>query len=490
LITRQRTQQAATLFVADLIAIVIGFLLAYWLRFALQVVPVRDLPGDVPSVTAYLPVLAAALLVLPLVMASTRLYRIRRTNARLESYIHAASAITLGMALVAALVSLYRPTELIPVFTGPDGAQTFVRVLRFSVSRWFLVFFWATSAMLTVGNRVLIQKYLDRVRRSGRNLKRVLIAGTGVLARTVVDKIRLHEEFGFQIVGMLASDAEAGSAYRGVDVIGTLADAPGLVRDRQIDQIYVALPLDSHAEVLTLLRSVSHEIVEIKVVPDLLQYITLRAGVEDLDGVPIVNLSRVPMDGFPALIKRSFDVAVAGGCLLLFAPLLPLIALAVKVTSPGPVFYRQSRMGLDGRSFDILKFRSMIVGAESGTGPVWADEHDSRCTPIGAILRKLSLDELPQFWNILRGDMSLVGPRPERPHFVDEFREHIPKYMLRHRVRAGLTGWAQVHGWRGNTSLEKRIEYDLYYIENWSLALDIKILWMTVTNGMVHEHAY
>ena len=211
---------------------------------------------------------------------------------------------------------------------------------------------------------------------------------------------------------------------------------------------------------------------------------------EDLDGVPIVNLSRIPMEGLPAVLKRSIDILAAASALLLFAPLFPIIAIAVKLTSPGPILFRQERMGLDGRSFNLLKFRSMVVDAERNTGPVWASEQDSRCTPIGAFLRKLSLDELPQFWNIIRGDMSLVGPRPERPFFVDEFREQIPHYMHRHRVRAGLTGWAQVHGWRGNTSLDKRIEYDLYYIENWSLALDIKILWMTVTNGMVHEHAY
>jgi len=272
--------------------------------------------------------------------------------------------------------------------------------------------------------------------------------------------------------------------------VGQLTDARQLIRDDHVDQLYVALSLSAHEQILQLLRDVSHEVVDIKVVPDLLQYITLGAGVEDLDGVPIVNLSRIPMEGLPAVMKRAFDIVAAGAALLLFAPLFPLIAIAVKLTAPGPVFYRQQRMGLDGRSFGLLKFRSMIVDAERATGPVWASEHDARCTPIGAMLRKLSLDELPQFWNIVRGDMSLVGPRPERPHFVDEFRDHIPHYMHRHRVRAGLTGWAQVHGWRGNTSLDKRIEYDLYYIENWSLALDFKILWMTVTDGTVHEHAY
>ncbi len=225
-------------------------------------------------------------------------------------------------------------------------------------------------------------------------------------------------------------------------------------------------------------------------VPDLLQHITLRAAVEDLDGVPIVNLSATPLRGLAGSVKRGMDLLAAMFGIVLFAPLFPLIALAVRLTSKGPIFYRQERMGLDGRSFELLKFRSMVMDAERTTGPVWTRESDPRITPVGRFIRKFSLDELPQFFNVLRGDMSMVGPRPERPHFVQEFREHIPRYMLRHRVRAGMTGWAQVNGWRGNSSLERRIQYDLYYIENWSLTLDLKILWMTVTNGLGHEHAY
>ena len=486
MIHRYRIRQALALAASDLLALTAAFLFAYWVRFVWQVVPVRDRPDDVPTVAAYLPVLLATLLVVPAVMASLRLYRVRRTNARLEGHIRAAGAVTAGMVLVAAAVSLfYRPEQLVPV-VGADNSTEMMRVLRFNVSRLFLLLFWGAAIAFTVFGRVAIQAWVDHSRRAGRNVRRILIAGTGPLARTVIDKIRLHEEFGFRVVGLLGDGDEG---YRGVPVLGTLRDAARLVREQGIEQLYVALPLSAHAEIMQLLRDVAYEIVEVKVVPDLLQYITLGAGVEDLDGVPIVNLSRIPLEGFPALVKRTLDVAVAAGCLLLFAPLFPLIALAGKLTSPGPVFYRQQRMGLDGRPFELLKFRSMVVDAEARTGPVWADEADARCTPIGAWLRKLSLDELPQFWNVLRGDMSLVGPRPERPYFVERFREHIPHYMLRHRVRAGMTGWAQVHGWRGNTSLEKRIEYDLYYIENWSLALDLKILWMTVTNGMVHEHA-
>ncbi|NKB87953.1 MAG: undecaprenyl-phosphate glucose phosphotransferase [Acidobacteria bacterium] len=491
MIRQHRTQQAIALFVSDIVAIALAFSLAYWLRFTAQYpVPVIETRAeDVPTFAVYArSVLLPALVVLPLGLASAGLYRVRRVYARIETYIHLAAALSFGTLAVAAIVSLVvRPEQLVPVAVA-GGVET-VRVTTWTLSRWFLLFFYLGTTVLMLTGRVAIQKTLDRARRSGRNLKQILIAGDGPLAQVVIDRMRMHEEFGFRMAGMLTSSG-TGESYRGVDIAGSLADAKQLVRERSIDQIYVALPLSAHEEILQLLRDVSHEVVDIKVVPDLLQYITLGAGVEDLDGVPIVNLSRIPMEGLPAFTKRAIDILAAGSALLLFAPLFPLIAAAVKLTSKGPVLFRQERMGLDGRSFNLLKFRSMVMDAEVATGPVWASEQDSRCTPIGAALRKLSLDELPQFWNIIRGDMSLVGPRPERPFFVDEFREQIPHYMHRHRVRAGLTGWAQVHGWRGNTSLNKRIEYDLYYIENWSLALDIKILWMTVTNGMVHEHAY
>jgi exopolysaccharide biosynthesis polyprenyl glycosylphosphotransferase len=225
-------------------------------------------------------------------------------------------------------------------------------------------------------------------------------------------------------------------------------------------------------------------------VPDLLQYITFRAGVEDMDGLPVVHLTQVPMTGWMSLVKRTLDLAISSAALVVLSPLLGAIAAAIRLSDGGPVLYRQRRMGLDGRPFDILKFRSMRVGAEEDTGPTWAQPDDPRRTRVGRFLRQWSLDELPQLWNVLRGEMSLVGPRPERPEFVREFKEKFPQYMVRHRVRAGITGWAQVNGWRGNTSLSKRIEYDLYYIENWSLSLDFRILWMTLRHGLRHRNAY
>ena len=484
MIRRQRTTQTIFLVVSDLVATTSALGLAFWLRFGWQIIPPKEAPAELPGLSTYLPLLPISLLLMSTVFAIFGLYRLRRTNARAESYMRAAVALTLTFALLIALLSLYRPTQTVVTLDGT------VRVVaQFPFSRLVLGLFYGLSLVGVLGGRILVQSAFDRLRRSGRNLKRIVIAGAGPLARTVIDKIRLHEEFGFRIVGLLGTDAENDS-YRDVPVLGTLQQAPAMIQQHDVDQLYVALPLSAHEEILQLLHDIRNEMVEVKVVPDLLQYIALRAGLEDLDGVPIVNLSGVSLAGVGSVVKRSIDLLSSTACLLLFAPMLPLIALAVRVTSRGPIFYRQTRMGLDGRPFNLLKFRSMVVNAESETGPVWADREDPRCTPVGAFLRKYSLDELPQFWNVFRGDMSLVGPRPERPFFVEEFRHRIPHYMLRHRVRSGMTGWAQVHGWRGNTSLEKRIEYDLYYVEHWSIALDLKILWMTVSNGNVHEHAH
>jgi Undecaprenyl-phosphate glucose phosphotransferase len=221
-----------------------------------------------------------------------------------------------------------------------------------------------------------------------------------------------------------------------------------------------------------------------------LQFMVLRSRVEDLDGLPTINLSETPLEGWSRFVKRAFDLVVASLALVLLSPLMLLVALVIWLDDRGPIFYRQERMGLDGKPFRILKFRSMRVGAEAVTGAVWAEKDDPRRTRVGSLIRAWSLDELPQLWNVLMGDMSVVGPRPERPQFVEQFRAEFPHYMLRHKVRAGMTGWAQVHGWRGNTSIRMRIEHDLYYIENWSLMLDLKILFMTVMYGLKHENAY
>jgi Undecaprenyl-phosphate glucose phosphotransferase len=307
----------------------------------------------------------------------------------------------------------------------------------------------------------------------------------------VIDKLAEHPEAGLRAVALADDDpAKLGTDYRGVPTLGPTRDAAGIAEEKGVDTVFLALPLEAHRTMLAVLKDVGRSVTDVRVVPDLMQHITFRAGVEDLDGLPVVHLTQVPLTGWMSLVKRAVDLAISAAALLLGMPLFAAIALAIRREDRGPVFYRQRRMGLDGRPFEIVKFRSMRPGAEDESGPTWAAPDDPRRTRVGRFLRRWSLDELPQLINVLRGEMSLVGPRPERPEFVREFKEKFPQYMLRHRVRAGITGWAQVHGWRGNTSVTKRIEYDLYYIENWSLSLDAKILWMTLRYGLRHRNAY
>jgi Undecaprenyl-phosphate glucose phosphotransferase len=361
----------------------------------------------------------------------------------------------------------------------------------YEVSRLVWALFLALTVALCYTSRATVRAVLEHRWRNGVGLKRILIAGTSEVARHVVDKMLQHGELGYRIVGFV--DDRAGGdhlGYRGLPLLGTLAELGEILGREQVDQLYIALPLDEHIKMLELIEVANREFVDVKVVPDLLQVIALRARIEELDGLPIININDVPLQGLNSLVKRVLDVGIAAVALVGMAVPFAIIAALIKSTSPGPVFYRQERMGLDGRAFSVYKFRSMLVDAERDTGPVWTRKDDPRRTPVGRVLRRFSLDEFPQLWNVLRGDMSLVGPRPERPFFVEQFKQHIPRYMLRHKVKSGITGWAQVHGWRGDTSIEKRIEFDLHYIEHWSVALDFKILWLTVIRVFFHRHAY
>jgi Undecaprenyl-phosphate glucose phosphotransferase len=294
------------------------------------------------------------------------------------------------------------------------------------------------------------------------------------------------------VVGFLG-ERRGAVGHAGLPVVGTIEEAREAIEVNRVDQLYVALPLEDHARLVPLVKGLSNECVDIKVVPDVVQYATIKAALEDLDGIPIISLNEVPLQGWSSMVKRLMDATVSSALLLalIVVPVLPVLALLVRLFGgKGPVLLRQERMTLDGRTFQIFKFRTMVDEAERETGPIFATSDDPRRTPVGAWLRRHNLDELPQLLNVFLGDMSLVGPRPERPPFVQQFRERIPQYMRRHRVKSGMTGWAQVNGWRGNTSIEKRIEFDLYYIENWSLLLDLKILILTIFRGFGQPHAY
>jgi Undecaprenyl-phosphate glucose phosphotransferase len=457
----------------------IAFLLAYVLRFETGLIPVTN---GYPPFSQYVNILPFIGVLVPLAYHMQGIYRLRRGRSRVDDFfaVFVGSILSVCLGIGATLyVQVYYATEL----------QKDKGIYEISQLVWAM--FLVLNVALTYASRELVREALERRWKAGIGLKRVLIAGAGELGRIVADKVLEHRELGYKVVGFV--DDRAGGdhlGYRGLPLLGMLSEASEILQRERIDQLYIALPLEEHVKMVSLVESANREIVDIKVVPDLVQVIALRARLEELDGIPIINIHDVPLKGINSVLKRAIDVVISAGALLVLSPVMLLIATLIRMTSSGPSLFRQERMGLDGKRFFAWKFRSMYHEAERETGPVWAREDDPRCTPVGKLLRRSSLDEIPQLWNVLTGDMSLVGPRPERPFFVEQFKHRIPQYMLRHKVKAGLTGWAQVNGWRGNTSLEKRIEYDLYYIENWSVSLDFKILWLTLLKGFFHKHAY
>ncbi len=364
-------------------------------------------------------------------------------------------------------------------------------VARSEFSRVIFLYFWIISIIALCLIRILFREFLRLIRKRGYNLRYALIVGTGKLGQDITDKIQEHPELGLKIRGFLSEDdSQVGNTVDGYQVLDTYENIRDVIISNQIDMVLITLPLNAHEKLKSILDNIADEMVSILIIPDLFEFISLRGGVGEFEGIPIISLRDSPLYGWNRVIKRSTDILLSLLIVLVTSPLMFAISILIKIMSPGPILYKQDRMGLDGKIFKMLKYRTMGTQAEEKTGPTWATENDNRRTLVGAFLRKTSLDELPQFFNVLKGDMSIVGPRPERPHFIQQFRSKIPKYMLRHKMKAGITGWAQVNGWRGNTSLEKRIEYDLYYIENWKLMFDFEIMWLTFWRGFISKNAY
>jgi Undecaprenyl-phosphate glucose phosphotransferase len=471
----------ATFVAVDIFVTALAWVLAYLLRFhALDgLLPVTK---GLPELERYLLLIPAMAVVWPAVLYFHGLYRLKRGRSRIDEFFGIVFSVLIGSALVLG-ATLY-----VRVYYRYDPAVS----PRWEYSQAVFALFVVLDVLFLNAGRWTLRAWLERQWTAGLNVTRILVAGTGTLGKTVADALLAHRELGFRVLGFLADSPDAGG-HAGVPVVGTLDRAREAIEAHRADQLYVALPLEDHARLVPLVQGLSNECVSIKVVPDVVQYATIKAALEDLDGIPIISLNEVPLQGWNSMVKRLVDILVSGALLagLTIVPVLPLIALLIRLRGgPGPVLLRQERMTLDGRTFQIFKFRTMIDEAERDTGPVFATADDPRRTPVGIWLRRFNLDELPQLINVFLGDMSLVGPRPERPPFVAQFRERIPEYMRRHRVKSGITGWAQVNGWRGNTSIEKRIEYDLYYIENWSLRLDLKILILTIFRGFGQRHAY
>ena len=469
--------------ITDALLGITAFIFAYQVRFHSALISgLIPITKGLPPLQQYINVLPFIAVLVPLGFQLQGLYRLRRGRSRVDDFF----AVFVGTIL--AVVFGIMATIYVQIYWASSAAR---QSGAFEVSQPVWAIFLILNVALTFAAREFVREVLERRWRAGIGLKRILIAGSGDLGRLVADKIIEHRELGYQIVGFVDDKASGDHlGYRGLPLLGTIAEAADIAAREGVDHLYVALPPEQHVQMLQLIESTSRECVDVKVVPDLLQVIALRARLEDLDGLPVININDVPLQGFNAIVKRAIDTAISTALLFVLAIPLALIAVLIKITSRGEVFYRQERMGLDGKPFMIYKFRSMHDDAEAETGPVFASEQDPRRTPLGTLLRRSNIDELPQLWNVLRGEMSLVGPRPERPLFVAQFKDKIPSYMLRHKVKAGITGWAQVNGWRGNTSIEKRIEYDLYYIENWSVRLDLKIMWLTLLRGFFHKHAY
>jgi putative colanic acid biosysnthesis UDP-glucose lipid carrier transferase len=357
-------------------------------------------------------------------------------------------------------------------------------------SRAWSLYLIVFGAMLHFTFRAAIRLVLRSLRRRGYNQRHVVIAGAGHLGQDIARRIALTPWSGLSVRGFYDDDpALTGKRIEGVDVRGTIDDVAHNLANGAADQVWIALPLRAESRIRDLLQQLRQHSVEVRLVPDIFNFSLLNHSMTEIAGLPVINLAESPLSGANRLIKRTEDFVLSLLIVAVASPLMLLIALGVKLSSSGPVLYAQERVTWNGRRFRMQKFRTMPVDAEATTGPVWGNPGEHRATPIGALLRRSSLDELPQLFNVLRGDMSLVGPRPERPEFVEQFRQQIPGYMQKHLVKAGITGWAQVNDLRGDTDLTRRIEYDLYYIDNWSLLFDLRILCLTLWHILTSRNA-
>lgn len=358
-------------------------------------------------------------------------------------------------------------------------------------SRLMIYIFCGVNTVLEWGARMLIFAFLRDMRRRGLNQKQVILVGYSRAAEEYIDRVQANPQWGYIIRGILDDNVPSGTVYKGVKVIGRIANLTVILPANRLDEIAITLGLSEYYQLEEIVGMCEKSGVHTKFIPDYNKIIPTRPYTEDILGLPVINIRYVPLSNtFNAMVKRLMDIVGSIAAIIVSSPVMILMCILIKATSPGPLIYRQERVGLHNRTFWMYKFRSMELQPEAEEKKAWTVKNDPRVTGIGRFMRRTSIDELPQLFNILKGDMSLVGPRPERPFFVEKFREEIPRYMVKHQVRPGLTGWAQVNGYRGDTSIRKRIDCDLYYIENWTIGFDIKILFLTFFKGFINKNAY
>jgi len=458
--------------VSDMLMVLLAWGLAYAVRFA-GLFPV---PKGIPAVSLYAKLAPFIIVIWFVVFAASGFYR--RTGRHHSPFVEALDILQNCFLATIALIAFTYVYE------------------EYRYSRVVMGLFLVMAPWLIISGRSIIRKALRLYRRRAAP-RRTLLVGGGDTLRHAIEMARVGDLTRSEILGVVLVDGETAQGLghalcerHGLAVLDVPGDWPRFFSNHPTESVVFALPHRSYDFLDKHMEQIVDQVPDVKFIPDLMRFTRFAAGVDVIGGTPVVSINESPLAGMGSVLKRMIDILGATVGLVLFSPVMLATAALVKLTSRGPAIYRQERMGLDGRTFNCLKFRSMRIDAEAGSGAVWARPADDRTTQIGKWLRKSSLDELPQFFNVLVGDMSLVGPRPERPVFVEQFRRNVPGYYLRHKTKAGLTGWAQVNGWRGNTSIERRIECDLYYIQNWSLWLDIKIIFLTIFKGFINKNAY
>jgi len=480
MIKRQRSGLIGLFVLSDIIGITLAFFYSYFFRFYLYIIPVDPAKG-IPQIKQYVYVFPLFLISHLAIFYLQGFYKTRLKRTQIDDFF-----LIMLNAFFSILIAL---AVLNYLYTYSQGAAPLFR-MDFKISHGFLgVYFIAIVIVISVF-RHQIYYMMKRRYAKGYNLKNVLIVGAGEMGKAVAQKLVNYKDLGFIVTGFLDDQRKEGEELHvngGIKVLGPVSALEEILEKNNISEVYVALELRNYQAILETLKTVNKYPVNIRIIPDLFHFLTLKSRIEDLDGFSVISIDEPPMRGVGLFIKRLMDRVASALLLIFLSPLLLIVALMIKFGSKGAVLYHQERIGLDGRKFTIHKFRTMITEAEKETGPVMCKPDDERITGVGRFLRKYSIDELPQLINVLKGEMSLVGPRPERPAFVDDFREKIPKYMLRHKVKSGITGWAQVHGLRQDTPIDKRLDYDFYYIQNWSLVLDLKILWRTLVKGFIDK---
>ena len=456
--------------ILDAIVIIISYGLA-WLLMINGFVPTR---GDPLRSEFYLMALLIVIPVYLLLYAVFQLYTPKRVQGRRLEFANICKANAIGLLMFTLVLYLISKNPF-----------------WYNFSRPMVLYFFVINIVLETVERNLIRLVLRSMRARGYNLKHILLVGYSRAAEGYIDRVKQNPEWGYHIAGILDDQKALGEEYKGIRVLGKIQDLQSILDMNVLDEIAITLSIDQFSNLGAIVAVCEKSGVHTKFIPDYNNIIPTRPYMEDLLGLPVIHIRHVPLtNGLNKFMKRTVDIFGAIVAIILFSPVMLVTAILVKVTSPGPVIFCQERVGLHNRPFKMYKFRSMEVQAPSDEKSKWTTPHDPRVTPVGRFIRKTSIDEMPQFFNVLKGDMSLVGPRPERPFFVEKFKEEIPRYMVKHQVRPGLTGWAQVNGYRGDTSITKRIECDLYYIENWTLGLDFKILFLTVFKGFINKNAY